>query len=885
MNSNERCIAHLAAGGLLLTPDLRQARILRRLHDRAQANAGRKVWPSAQVLPLDTWLVQQWQRESADRQDLPAILPAIALRWLWCQQADRDAPGLLDPSDLGNRARQSWLRLRAHGGDLAALQQWPLTRDQQAFVGWARSVEGELQARHACDAGGLARLLVERAALPAVGPPILLAGFSRMTPAAVALLGAMSAAGHSIEQHSPPPGGGACFRHQAFDPASERDAMLAWLRERLALAPGGLHALIVPDLDASRGALERAFAAALQPELELPGSGREQRLYDLAGGHPLSVQPVVDAGLAAIACAAGAVDWTAASRLLLSAHVGGEDSERGARLAADLALRDTRSPLQVRAQRLADYASRAGAPGFSLAIRSAIAALDGPKRRSAGAWAEAFGASLAAWGWPVEAGLGSREYEAARRFRELLDEFASLSAVATSLDVDEAHAELRRLAAAPFQPESGEPAVFVLDAYDDPGVHFDSLWVAGLTASTWPRPITVDPLLPIEIQRKLGMPGVTPESRVAEAQGVIGRWRAAADTLVLSWPQFENDTEGDGTALLPADAPPLAPSPPAPTRERLAFANARLEAVPEEPPSAFPAQPAKGGARVLELQAQCPFRAFAELRLGAAPFEEPEAGFDRRLRGIVLHRAMQDLWSSLGSQASLAALDHPTRVARIETAVDDAIARVTPVGTGLATIALEREWQVRAVGRLLELDLLRPPFEVVETERALTLTIAGLDLRLRVDRVDRVGGELIVIDYKTGKAKAAAWRGARMDAPQLPLYAVLHPDHPTGIAFAGVGAASAQYLGVGRAGSAIDGVVPATAFALTEDRQKGFEWHEVIAHWQAWLVRLAGDFAAGQAEVNPKLAAKTCRYCHLSALCRVEPASPDDEDHEVNDGE
>ena len=47
---------------------------------------------------------------------------------------------------------------------------------------------------------------------------------------------------------------------------------------------------------------------------------------------------------------------------------------------------------------------------------------------------------------------------------------------------------------APFQPESGEPAVYVLDRYDDPGVQFDSLWVSGLTATAWPRPVAVDPL-------------------------------------------------------------------------------------------------------------------------------------------------------------------------------------------------------------------------------------------------------------------------------------------------------------------------------------------------------------------------------------------------------
>lgn len=885
MNANDPCIAHLEAGGLLLTPALRQARILRRLHDRAQADAGRMVWPSAQVLPLDTWFAEQWQLASADRAALPAILPPAALRWLWCRQAAHDSPSLLDPADLGNRARSSWLKLRAHGGKLESVSRWPLTRDQQAFLGWARSVEAELHARGRCDSGDLARLLVEADALPAAGPPILLAGFRRLTPAEETLFAAISASGRSVLRLEPAAASGTCFRHGAADPEAERRAMLAWLRERVAQSPAGTHALIVPDLDANRGAFERMLASVLQPVLELPGSEQEDRVFDLAGGYALAAQPVVDAALAAVGCAAGPVDWTVASRLLLTPHLLGAEAECAARVAAELSLREAQAAVWIRGPQLAERGSQSGATQFVMALTAATAALAGSKRRNASAWAEAFGSCLASWGWPGESPLESREFQAARRFRELLRELATLSLVATDLGVFEALAELRRLAAAPFQPESGEPAVFVLDACDDPGLHFDSLWVAGLTASTWPPPVAVDPLLPIEIQRQLGMPRVTPESCVTEARAIIDRWRARAEALVLSWPEFENDTEVDGTPLLPADAVELAVPAAAASRERLGFEAARFEPVPEAPLPPLAAGHAKGGARLLELQAHCAFRAFAELRLGAAPFEEPRAGFDRRLRGIVLHRALQSLWVGLGNQQALAALDDAARNALVSQAVEQAMAGATPAGTGFRTIAIEREWQDRAIGRLFEIDLGRPPFAVVETERSLTLAIGGLALGLRVDRVDRIGEELVVIDYKTGRAQGAPWRGARMDAPQLPLYAVLHPDQPTGIAFASIGAARAKYVGVGRDGAAIDGIEPAEKFRLTEDRQNGFSWLAITAHWRAWLERLAGDFAAGRVEVDPKLAAETCRHCHLAALCRVEPASPEDAEAEVTDGE
>ena len=166
VNPNELCIAHLTAGGLVLARDLRQARILRRLHDRAQVAAGHRVWPTAQVLPLDAWLELEWGRSSLARPELPRILPPVALRWLWRVNVERGAPALLDPADLGARARSSWLALRAQGGDLAAVARWPLTRDQQAFLAWSRSVEAEMHERGACDGGDLARLLVEASCHP-----------------------------------------------------------------------------------------------------------------------------------------------------------------------------------------------------------------------------------------------------------------------------------------------------------------------------------------------------------------------------------------------------------------------------------------------------------------------------------------------------------------------------------------------------------------------------------------------------------------------------------------------------------------------------------------------------------------------------------------------
>ena len=124
------------------------------------------------------------------------------------------------------------------------------------------------------------------------------------------------------------------------------------------------------------------------------------------------------------------------------------------------------------------------------------------------------------------------------------------------------------------------------------------------------------------------------------------------------------------------------------------------------------------------------------------------------------------------------------------------------------------------------------------------------------------------------------WRGARMDAPQLPLYAVLHAGRPTGIAVAKLGATCASFLGVASEPAVVEGLLPAGKFKLTEDEASGFDWRQIGEHWHAWLERLARDHVAGRAEVDPKRGATTCRQCHLGALCRVATVAPDEPDEE-----
>jgi len=63
---------------------------------------------------------------------------------------------------------------------------------------------------------------------------------------------------------------------------------------------------------------------------------------------------------------------------------------------------------------------------------------------------------------------------------------------------------------------------------------------------------------------------------------------------------------------------------------------------------------------------------------------------------------------------------------------------------------------------------------------------------------------------------------------------------------------------------------PALLPALRPSRAASAPWTELLLHWRKVIERLAGEFAAGVASVQPLPGA--CRNCHLPGLCRIAAA-------------
>jgi len=297
-------------------------------------------------------------------------------------------------------------------------------------------------------------------------------------------------------------------------------------------------------------------------------------------------------------------------------------------------------------------------------------------------------------------------------------------------------------------------------------------------------------------------------------------------------------------------------------------------------------QPLPSGTRSLELQNQCPFRAYAELRLGSMPLDAPEPGIAADLRGQLLHVALQKLWVRLRDSRGLAALSDASLDATIHRCVEEAAAetaRPTPsrkprvgapndtqgdlFGEPQQSPALARECRraTRLIRALCAVERERAPFRVESTELDSKLTLMGAELRIRIDRVDALetGGRAI-LDYKSGRRTTADWYGERPSHPQLLAYLAALGSDVVAMATVNVTAREVRFDGIANSAELLPKVKGVEGAFGTDPLDA---WPTRREEWLGRVEHLAADFIAGRAVVDPKPGA--CDYCHVASICRI----------------
>jgi ATP-dependent helicase/DNAse subunit B len=299
--------------------------------------------------------------------------------------------------------------------------------------------------------------------------------------------------------------------------------------------------------------------------------------------------------------------------------------------------------------------------------------------------------------------------------------------------------------------------------------------------------------------------------------------------------------------------------------------------VPIEDFSRIPYPPGKveGGAGVLTAQSQCPFKAFATARLAAQGWEPAEAGLTASQRGILLHAVLHAVWAGppggIRSQNQLQDLKTRRAVAGlVRRVLREKISAELRQRMPKRYLGLEEQRLTRLVNEWLDYEAARISFEVTETEAERTIHLAGLTFDLRLDRIDRLNdNSLLVIDYKSGDVSPKSWELPRPGDVQLPLYAgfALDPNEELGgLVFAKVRAGDLAFAGrVGNAKATLLANLPPNSSLVRNSFSA-----ELLIDWRGHIEQLAKDFLAGRAEVDPREYPKTCERCGLQTLCRIQ---------------
>lgn len=867
----------LANGATLVTPNRRLAADLARRYATACRAAGATVWRTADILPLSAWLQRSLQRILRDDARMQCLAPVQEqVLWQRVLSEHADAFPLVDIPAAARLARD------AHG--LALAWRLPLvgraasvSDDGAAFLRWRARFhrrcedEGWIDGPHGLD------LLIEaagRAALPCADA-LIAYGFDALSVQQRELLDALRRRGAAVHVARPDAVPGSVSVAACDDQSDEWQQVAHAVRAVLEAQPSASVGIVVPTLAQERAKVMRIFDDVLDPG-RATRFDRGPRPYNVSAGAPLSAHPLVHAALCVLRLAAGAIAWDELGSLLRSPFLADAQSERSARAALDAHLRRL-GMLELDAARLADIVHRVrpDAPHACPRLTQRLAAWLEQRRqavrarRSPSAWGAQVATLLTGLGWPGERSLDSEEHQTLEKWHALLGELAHLDAVLGAIEFPALCAQLTRLASdTTFQPESSACNVQILGVLESAGLRFDHLFVTGMHAEAWPQAARPNPFLPVELQRAHEVPHASAQWELAFAQRMLSSWSGAATQVRFTCASRDGDRRLRPSPLLRAfDVAPM-PGRGIGHAKRI-FSAARIEQIDEG--DALPVAPRWNvavGSALFANQAACPFRAFVMHRLGAQPLEDPVPGLDARRRGSLLHDALHRLWQRWQTQAHLAALPVERVDADITATVDaalDALQRQRPDLVTSAFRALERVRLRRLIEQLVVLERQRAPFTVEGSEVRHDASFAGLQLNLRIDRVDRLDdGRLVVLDYKTGRTGVGNWYGERPEDPQLPLYAVLQTQPVAGLAFVSLRAEGVAFKGLGEDGGLLPGVpTPDAEQCGTAD------WQALLGGWRGTLERLASAFLEGVVRVDPKRFPATCQYCPLDAMCRV----------------
>jgi probable DNA repair protein len=625
----------------------------------------------------------------------------------------------------------------------------------------------------------------------------------------------------------------------AKDNKEEYQQLISWLKVKIEQGKQRI-GVVIPNLEQESRSLQRTFLHHFDHEL-----------FNISLGEPLSEFLLVAHALVWLGLNSN-LDPAQASLLLQSPYLGYAKEEYSAR--SQLLQDSTLLQSQLFSVPALIKETRQYAPELSKLL-STIAPY--PEFATPHEWIELFQNRLNTMGFPGDTGLNSENYQCFNRFASLFDEFRQLNLLSKNLRQKEAIDAFTQLANNTiFQAQKTNTPIQISGMLEASGCEFDSLWVMGLNDQCLPKKPRLSAFIPPKMQRDLLMPHSLPSRELLFAKQTLQRLERGSAETIFSYSKMQGDTPNlpcslilnyPSYELISISAPPL-------TKTHL-VSHDDFYTIP-----LLPNEEISGGTALLANQAKCPFKAFAEHRLKAKPALQTTEGLDAREKGIIIHKIMELLWRTLGSQKQLLSLNSQVLDQYIEQAIHSALFNaIQNHSDSFPELVQEVEFirLKRLVLSFLEWEKQRPEFEIAALEESYSINLAGLDFSVRVDRLDKVDDSKWVIDYKSSLPFSKPWNEERPTEPQLLLYTLLDKE---------INALLLMQLKTGAI----------LCNGLSENKldikgissiKKEESWEHRRNEWQQHLTSLAEELQRGHSPPQPASAA-ICGQCDFQNLCR-----------------
>ncbi len=915
------CVDRLRGGAVVLVDTKRLQHLIADEYNRSKLADGLAAWATPEVYTVSAWLGKLW-RDHSNRSDqrVSTLLSSEQSRQIWervISKSVRDEYStgyeylLWHITSTANQVRNAYELMRSYDiqpADFAG----GASADAEHFQIWLDAYQKALTERNCIDRESLADHIckVAEKIFSSARPAVVFAGIDIWTPQLQRLIESINQAAGSVEilEHGTDRHAAQDQRFEFATTDEEIDACARWARVVVEANPEAHRVgIAVHSLGDVGPRLSRRLSDYLNPDAVLEERQTNKLPFHMTLGGRLSEVPIVVDAMNLLELVRPAVSVEVMASIVVSDRIKDWDVESAerARLAGEI--------FGVGGDRLSlddviALATRGSVrcPKLVSLLRIARKLLSNqPSTADYAYWGQFFMQWMETFQSAEKSGrpFGVDEWQAYRSWVDIVQSLAELGFVASKCRIETALAKLiRRVGESSVQPRAARVPIQVGEFLTMAGQSFTHLWLLGMNEKSVPGSPRPNPFLPISVQKKYGVPNSSAAVLNEQMRKRYDRIVSSAEHVVESYALMDGGDHHQQSNLLnhPQSADPKEWDEIAACTDYSSILEREFEhCVPLndwQAPHLDLEEWTSGGTRLLKNQSNCPFRAFAEHRLHLQQPPDLEIGVTRLARGSLMHRVAESLYTAYTTpQALKSAFDSGELSQVVNDCVQSAVNEhsqnlVRPLSREVADV--EVEILVNLANQLVEFDMKRTveaigvdvpkdrkpgpdplkwiPYEIWDVEHPTEISLAGLTLRLKIDRIDAFHDQRILIDYKTGSCNAGQASGYRPKDPQLAAYAVAM--HQQGCEIRDV-----AYIELK------DGELSADSwelFVVNKRRNRNNSLtisdqfrSDLDSNWLTGLERLAADFIEGDAFADPL--PNACQYCHITPVCRIKSKTAD----------